>query len=203
MSAAPNTRPSLLVRLRAPDQQQAWTEFVEIYTPLVYGFCRQRGLQDADAADVTQEVMRALAGAMKDFDYQPNKGRFRAWLYTITRNKFNTFLDKRRRQPQGSGETTVQQFIEAQPCPETDVQWDRQYHQRLFEWACEQVRSEFQDKTWQAFWQTAVEGESGERVAKVLGLSVGAVYIAKSRVLARLREKVSEASDDTALLGQD
>ena len=202
MSQVPVTRTSLLFRLRDTANQQAWEEFVEIYTPLVHGFCFQRGLQDADAADLAQEVMRAVARNMPTFEYQPDKGTFRAWLFTITRNKFNSFLEKRRREPQGGGDTTTQERIEAQPCPETDARWERDFQQRLFDWACGQVQREFQATTWQAFWRAAVEDESGEDVARSLGLSVGAVYVAKSRVLARLRVKVQEASGDTALLAK-
>ena len=119
MNQAPITRPSLLVRLREPSNHAAWEEFVDLYTPLVHGFCRQRGLQEADAADVAQEVMQAVARSIGRFEYQPDKGTFRGWLFTVTRNKFNTFLEKRRRQPQGSGDTAVQQLIAEQPCPET------------------------------------------------------------------------------------
>jgi RNA polymerase sigma-70 factor (ECF subfamily) len=200
MSHSPTTRTSLLFRLRDPANQQAWEQFVEIYTPLIHGFCRQRGLQEADAADVAQEVMRAVARKMPTFEYQPDKGTFRSWLFTVTRNKFNNFLEKRRRLPQGADDTEAQKKIEAQVCSEADPRWERDFQRRLFDWACEQVRPLFQEATWQAFWRTTVEGESGSDVAKSLGVSVGAVYIAKSRVLARLREKVQEASGDTALL---
>jgi RNA polymerase sigma-70 factor (ECF subfamily) len=86
-----------LVRIRNAEDQRAWEEFVEIYTPLIYAFCRQRGLQDADAADVAQEVMRAVSRAIGGFDYQPERGRFRSWLFAITRSKFNNLLEKRRK----------------------------------------------------------------------------------------------------------
>jgi RNA polymerase sigma-70 factor (ECF subfamily) len=185
--------------LRDSANQQAWEEFVEIYTPLVHGFFCQRGLQAADAADLAQEVMRAVARTMPNFEYQPDKGRFSSWLFTISRNKFNSFLDKRRRAPFVSGGTDVQKQIEAQPCPEVDPIWERDFQRRVFSWACEQVRSEFQETTWQAFWRAGVEEQAVSAVAQSLGLSAGAVYVAKSRVLARLREKVEEASGDTAL----
>ncbi len=200
MSQVPTTRTSLLFRLRDAADQQAWEQFVEIYTPLIHGFCCHRGLQDADAADVTQEVMRAVARNMPKFEYQPEKGTFRSWLFTITRNKFNNFLSRRSHQPQGSGDTTMQRKIEAQPCPETDGRWERDFQERLFKWACSQIQPEFQEATWQAFWRTAVEEQPGNDVAQSLNMSVGAVYVAKSRVLSRLREKVQEASGDTALL---
>lgn len=193
---SPMTRPSLLLRMRNVEDAAAWEQFVEIYTPLVFGFCRNRGLQEADAADVAQDVMRAVSRSIGTFDYQPEKGTFRSWLFTVTRNKFNNFLEKRRHHPQGTGETVVLEFLDAQPCPEKDETWDVEYHRRLFEWACEQIRAEFNEKTWQAFWRASVNEESGEEVAKALGLSVGAVYIAKSRVRTRLRECVGAITGD-------
>ena len=196
MSIQPPTRPSLLLRVRSGTDERAWREFVDIYTPLVFGFACRRGLQEADAADVAQEVMRAVAKHMPSFAYQPDKGTFRSWLFTVTRNKFNNFLEARRRQPVGTGETAVQEYLEAIPSPEQDDSWDREYYERLFVWACEKVRAEFQEPTWKAFWQTAVQDKSGQEVAKDLGISVGAVYIARSRVTARIREKIQEVSEE-------
>lgn len=197
MNETPVTRPSLLLRVRDAKDDLAWAQFVEIYTPLIFGFCRGRGLQEADAADVAQEVMRAVSRSIGRFDYKPEQGTFRSWLFTVTRNKFNNFLEKRRAHPQGTGETVVQELLEAQPCPEKDGTWDVEYHRRLFEWACEQIRGEFNENTWQAFLRTATNEESGEEVAQALGMSVGAVYIAKSRVRARLRECVSNVAEDS------
>jgi RNA polymerase sigma-70 factor (ECF subfamily) len=197
MSGQPVTRPSLLIRVRDPGDQLAWQAFVAIYTPLIYGFCRRRDLQDADAADVAQEVMRAVARRMAEFEYQPDKGTFRSWLFTVTRSKLNNFLERLRRQPQGTGRTTIQEFLAAQPNPEQDAEWDRDYRQRLFEWACREVRDEFEDATWQAFWQMAVEGKAGAVVAASLRLSVGAAYVAKSRVLARLRAVIKDIDEDS------
>jgi RNA polymerase sigma factor (sigma-70 family) len=184
------TRRSLLLQLRDACNAEAWEQFVEIYTPLIYGFCRQHGLQDADAADVSQEVMRAVAQAIGRFEYDRRRGRFRNWLFTVTRSKLNNFLARRQREPQGSGSTTVQQFLEAQPSAAEESGWDIAYHRRLFEVVAEQVRAEVHESTWQAFWQTVCEERDGKAVAQNLGLSVGAVYIAKSRVLARLQERM-------------
>src|SRR5689334_7523543 len=108
-SHAPVTRCSLLLRIRNAEDQRAWEEFVEIYTPLIYSFCRQRGLQDADSADVAQEVMRAVSRAIGGFEFQPERGRFRSWLFVITRSKFNNFLEKQRKQPRGMGDTAVKE----------------------------------------------------------------------------------------------
>ena len=184
------TSRSLLLRLRDARNAEAWEQFVEVYTPLVYGFCRQHGLQDADAADVSQEVMQAVAHAIGRFEYDPQRGRFRNWLLTITRNKLRNFLAKQQQEPHSTAETTPLQSLEAEPATEDDSNWDLAYHRRLFEVAAEQVRPEVQHSTWQAFWQTVCEEKDGKAVARSLGMSVGAIYIAKSRVLARLRERI-------------
>ena len=96
MPPAPETRPSLLLRLRDPGDGEAWQLFVDLYAPLVYGLARKRGLQDADAADLTQEVFRSVADAVRRLEYDPRKGTFRGWLYTVTRNKIYNFLSGQR-----------------------------------------------------------------------------------------------------------
>ena len=194
MAEAPTTRLSLLLRICDAKDSQAWTQFVDLYAPLVYGFARKHGLQDADAADLTQDVLRAVAGAIGKLNYDPRRGSFRGWFFTVVRNKLRNFLSARKRQDQGSGDTGVQNRLEAQPSPEEDEGdlWTQEYEQRVFAWAAEQVRSSFQDSTWQAFWQTAVDGQQPKDVAQRLGMTVGAVYIAKSRVLAKLKEQIQE-----------
>jgi RNA polymerase sigma factor (sigma-70 family) len=197
MEQSPATRASLLVRLRDPLDKEAWGQFVELYAPVVYGFARKRGLQDADAADLMQEVFRSVAGAAGRLEYDPKRGSFRGWLYTVTRNKIYTFLDSQRRQVRGSGDSGAQQRLEEQAHPDgTDDVWDQEYERSAFEWAAERVRGEFQEATWQAFWLTAVEGQSAKDVGRRLGMSPGAVYVAKSRVIARLREEVRELEQE-------
>ncbi len=190
MSTPPVTRASLLVRLRDPGDAVAWSEFVELYAPLVYGFARKRGLQDADAADLMQEVLRAVARAIGRLEYDSRKGTFRAWLFTISRNKVFSFLDAQRRQVRGTGDTGVANRLGETPAPEDESLWDQEYERRLFAVAIEKVKPEFQPTTWQAFWQTAVDNREPKAVAAGLKMSVGAVYVAKSRVMARLREEV-------------
>ncbi len=189
------TRASLLVRIRDPHDADAWSRFVSIYAPLVYGFARRRGLQDADAADLTQEVLRALNTSSPRFKYDPARGTFRGWLFTVTRNKLNTFLSKRRRQASQETSLDGQSEVLARPEEEESV-WTRDYEERLFACAVEAVRESFQETTWRAFWMTAVEGEEPRSAALALGMSLGAVYIAKSRVLARIKEQIQELSVD-------
>jgi RNA polymerase sigma-70 factor (ECF subfamily) len=187
------TRPSLLVRIRDAGDGQAWSQFVRVYSPLVYRYVRRRGVQDADAADVTQDVLRTIARSIGRFDYDRRKGSFRSWLMSVARSRLCDFLADRGRQTCGSGETGVQRLLEEQPdaADEQEI-WEQEYQRCLFNWAAEQIRDEFQDSTWQAFWQTSVEGKDTRQVARSLDMTVGAVYIARSRVLARLRKQIEQ-----------
>jgi RNA polymerase sigma-70 factor (ECF subfamily) len=197
----PTTRRSLVLRLRNPGDEAAWGEFVEIYEPLVYRLARNKGLQDADARDLCQEVFRAVASAIERWDPDPAKGRFRAWLFRIARNLLVNFLADQRRHPRGSGSTSVREMLEAQPNKDcqAEAEFRAELQRRAFRWAAQRVQSEFTDSTWQAFWRTGVENRPIAVVAKELGLSTGAVYIARSRVLARLRHEVEQLTDDTGL----
>lgn len=191
------TRPSLLIRIRDARDREAWGQFVDFYAPLIYDMARRRGLQDADAADLTQEVLRSLAGAVARLDYDPGRGTFRGWLYTVTRNALNSFFESQRRQPRGSGDSSVQSWLENQPEPEDEsAVWDHEYHRRLLVLAAERVRPSFEEATWQAFWQTAVLGRPAREVGLALGMSVGAVYVARSRVLSRLKEHLRHLENE-------
>jgi RNA polymerase sigma-70 factor (ECF subfamily) len=188
------TRASLLLRLRDPQDSAAWQQFVELYGSLVYSFARKRGLQDADAADLTQDVFQAVAQSAGRWTYDRSQGTFRGWLYAITRNKVGKFLQRQQSQARGSGDTNAQLLLAEQAAPEAEADraWEHEYQQQLFRVAAEQVRDTVAATTWQAFWQTAVEGKSAAAVARRLGLSVGAVYVARSRVLARMTEHIQE-----------
>jgi RNA polymerase sigma factor (sigma-70 family) len=200
MAEIPTTRASLLFRIRDGRDGLAWSEFVEVYGPLVYAYGRRHGLQDADAADLTQDVLLAVAGAVGKFAYDPARGLFRSWLLTVARTKLSTLRGRLARQDRGSGDTATANQLDELPDRAGDdpdaAEWDRDYQQRLFEWAAEKVRAEFTEKTWQAFWRTAVEHATPADVAAAVGLSVGAVYMARSRVTSRLREYVEWARCD-------
>ena len=193
MGDAPLTRPSLLLRVRDPADRDAWREFVALYGPLVYQFARKCGLQDADAADVTQNVLQALTGAVQRLDYDRRRGSFRGWLFGVVRNQLCNYQTRQGpTTPRGSGDTGVQELLEQQPEREHDEEalWEEAYERRLFEWAAERVRADFAEATWQAFWQTAVEGKGAKETARALGMTVGAVYTAKSRVLDRVKRAI-------------
>src|SRR5437763_1163746 len=157
---APITRASLLIQIRDGTNQAAWQEFVGLYAPVVYGFARKRGLQDADAADLMQDVLRSVAVAAPRLEYDRSRGTFRGWLFTVTRNKVFNFLDGQRHLPRGTGDSGAQRRLEEEPGRDglPDADWEREYQKRLSARAMEQVRGEFQPATWQAFWGTAVEG---------------------------------------------
>src|SRR5262245_5253193 len=186
------TRASLLIQIRDGSNHVAWQEFVNLYGPMVYGFARNRGLQDADAADLMQDVLRSVSSAIGRMDYDRKQGTFRGWLFTITRNKVFTFLSARRIRPQGSGDSTTNRLLAEEPDGSGDGQdaWDVEYQRRLAGLAMERVKGEFQVNTWRAFWLTSVEGVSAADAGKQVKMSPGAIYVAKSRVLARLREEV-------------
>ena len=194
-----STRASLLLQLRDARNSAAWDQFAEIYSPIVFGFCRNQGLQDADAADVSQEVMRAVALAMEKFEYDRQRGKFRNWLLTVTRSKLNNFFSSRQRRDVARGNTSIQNLIDRAPTAGEQSSWDKEYHGRLFHWACEQVKPTVQESSWQAFWRTTMDQDEAAAVAADLKLSVGAVYVAKSRVLARLRENIQSVDEGAEL----
>lgn len=188
---SPLTRASLLVQIRDGANHGAWQEFMKLYSPVVYGFARKRGLQDADAADLMQDVMRSVSSAIGRLDYDRKQGSFRGWLFTITRNKVFNFFSARKIRPQGSGDSSTNRLLEEQPdSGDGSDEWELEYQKRLASLAMERVKHEFQPNTWQAFWLTAVEGVAAAEAARQVGISPGAVYVAKSRILARLKEEV-------------
>ena len=191
MPHVPPTQPSLLVRLKDAHDREAWERFVDLYAPLVYAFVRKRGLQDADAADLTQDVLRQVASAAKSLIYDPRRGSFRGWLFTVVRNRLTDHWRAAARDVCGSGDSSQWRQASEQLVSESDsAEWDAAYERQLLECAAQQVRADFSAATWSAFWQTAIEGREGKVVAEELGLTVAAVYLAKGRVMARLKEQV-------------
>jgi RNA polymerase sigma factor (sigma-70 family) len=196
MPESPTTQPSLLVRLRNDRDEQAWTQFVDLYAPLLYDYARRHGLQDADAADLMQIVLRVIVSAIRRLDYDPQRGSFRGWLFTIVRSQLFNFRRRKHEFCRGTGDSSTQRLLEEQPAPQEEASaWDAEYEQRLFAWAVQQVRPQVRETTWQAFWQTSVEGKSGKEVAAALGLSVAAVHLAKSRVMVRLRAVLQQTRE--------
>src|SRR5438034_1380785 len=160
MAEFPSTRASLLLRLRDPQDEAAWREFVQLYAGLVYGYARKQGLQDADAADLTQEVLGAVAGAVGRLDYDPNRGAFRNWLFTIVRRKLSNWRRTERNRGGNGNQVALERLAEQWPAPEKEpAQWEADWQQRVFAWACAKVRADVTETTWQAFSRTFIDGQ--------------------------------------------
>lgn len=201
MAADVPTRPSLLIRLRNAGDEAAWSQFVAIYTPLIFAFCRGRGLSEADAGDVSQDVLRAVAGALPRFNYDPERSSFRNWLFTVVRSKLNNYFTAQARQPRLAGETTLRQYTDTEPDRALEESWQREYQANLVRWAAGQIQPEFKVQTWDAFWRTAIQGEPAEAVAADLGLTINALYIARSRVTSRLKQAIQSIEEGATFEG--
>lgn len=200
MAGDVRTRASLLARLRNAEDEAAWSQFVAIYTPLIFGFCRGRGLSETDAGDVAQEVLKAVVRAIPRFEYEPRRSSFRNWLFTVVRSKLNSFFAAQARQPRLAGETTLEQFVANEPDTELEERWQRDYQENLVRWAAGRIQGEFQTSTWNAFWRTAMRGEPVETVAGELGLTLNAIYIARARVTNRLRQTIQNIEESATFM---
>jgi RNA polymerase sigma factor (sigma-70 family) len=192
MGTPSETRVTLLGRLRAaPSDPEAWGEFVQWYGQKIYGWCRNWGLQEADARDVTQEVFLKLSARMQDFRYDP-KGSFRAWLKTVSHHAWQDYLAKQRRPGQGSGSPGVAQRLAAVEAREDLEKWmEAAGDQELLKEASFRVRLRVEPRTWDAFHLLALEGRSGAETAKLLGMKVGTLFVARSKVQRMLRDELA------------
>jgi len=197
MNELPQTRQSLLIRL-GQGTEDGWEEFLTVYEAAIFQYCRRKGLQDADSRDVTQDVLLAVHKRVDTWDADASRGTFRGWLFRTARNIIVDSLNDRCRQPQAGGGSGVAGILAELPQAESEeaTLFLMEYRKSLFEWAAAQVRSEVHQNTWKAFCMTAVEGSQPEQVAKELGVSVGSVYAAKCRVVARLRTTISRLDED-------
>ncbi|TWU57994.1 RNA polymerase sigma factor [Rubripirellula reticaptiva] len=191
----PTTRPSLLVRLKDTRDHEAWTDFHAVYEPVIYAMCRRRGLQDADAREIVQEVLMAVSRSIANFTNHGD-GTFRGWLSRITRNATIDALRKsasRRETIDASGVMRHLEIIAADNVnDETTEEFDWDRRQQLFRWAAAEVRQRTGETNWIAFWKSSVDGLSISDVAKELGIGEGAVYVARCRIIKRIRELVDD-----------
>lgn len=186
---------TLLDQLRS-GRPEAWERLVRLYSPVVYRWCRRSGLAAEDAADVLQEVLSAVMLHLPDFHRDRPEGSFSGWLATITRNKVRDHFRRRHGRAEAQGGSTAQRQLSEVPQPpepsEECIRPDAESAAWLSRGALETIRAEFEARTWQAFWQTTVDGQPPAHVAADLEMSVPAVYMAKSRVLRRLRQVMGE-----------
>jgi RNA polymerase sigma-70 factor, ECF subfamily len=193
-----STSSSLLGRVKQ-HEAEAWNRFAELYTPLVYRWARQCGLQSSDAADVVQEVFTTVARKIDGFRYDGPQDSLRGWLWTITRNQVRLYFRRRKERPAAIGGSTANYLLQQHAFeeshsselieqPQEPAGFDS--HTSLVHRAVALIRQDFQPRTWQAFWQVVIEGRPAVEVAEQLGLTPGAVRQAKFRVLSRLQSEL-------------
>lgn len=189
MNGMPETRASLIIRLPGGEDLEAWRDFTETYEPFVYRFARRQGLQDADAREVVQEVFLGVSRAVRDWEPDEQRARFRTWLFRIAKNQLLSLLHRRRESMLDSaGWDEVGAAIEdGQPF---DAREEQDYRREVFRWACTRVQANVKPVNWSAFWETSVMGRGVDEVAASLGMSRGSVYVARSRVIKKLREEI-------------
>jgi len=190
-----NTRITLLHRLRDHDDDKSWSEFVEIYTPLLFAYCRKREIKLQEITDIVQEVFRSVSLAMGRFQYDPDKGRFRAWLFTVLRNTIVTYFNKANRAPITSRETQLVNRMESHLQEET-TDWDHDYRLRLLNWAMKKIQPEFSERNWTIFTETALHERSVDDVAAKFGMKNNTVTVTKYRITQRLRQVIQSVDPE-------
>jgi RNA polymerase sigma-70 factor (ECF subfamily) len=191
------TRRSLLVRLRRdPSDPNAWAELVRHYGPRIHAWCLRWNLQEADAQDVTQDVLLKLAKAMRDFNYDPSRS-FRAWLKTLTNHALSDFLESRQRAAQGSGDSQVIDMLHSvEARADLLLRLEEEFDRELLEEAMTRVRLRVEPQTWEAFRLTALEGLSGAEAAERIPMQVAQVFVAKRRVQKMLQDVVAKLDQE-------
>jgi len=186
-----STSIKLIYHLRDPSANAAWERFIELYTPLIYHWSSKRGLSGGDAADLVQDVLMTILQRIGEFD-PTGPGRFRGWLRTITLNRVADFYRRQKLRRETEGGSILNTMAEVS---DADLWEDREYRLYLVSRTLELLRSEFHDITWQAGYAQLVEGGSANDAALTFGITVNAAYIAKSRLLARLRDELDGLLD--------
>lgn len=187
------TRASLILRLRNVDDVAAWDEFTELYGPVVFRVARGRGFQTADAENLVQEVLFAVAQSVSRWLEREDRGSFRAWLLKIARFEAADMLTRRATRPLGQDGVEGARLLGQVPSPDDiSSQLELAYRRAVFEWAGEKARDMVEETTWQAFWLTHVEGVSIAEAARRLGTRAGNIYFGRSRVMARIKELVRQ-----------
>ncbi len=188
-----STRASLILRLQDADDVTAWDEFVAIYGPVIYRVAISRGLHTADAENLVQEVLMAVAKSVTQWLDREDRGSFRAWLLRITRNETVDMMTERATRPLGRDGEAGDRILATLPAPsDLSRELDLEYDRTVFQWAANQVRETVADHTWDAFWLTSVEGIPVEQAAVKLNTRPGNVYFARSRVMARIKKIVQQ-----------
>ena len=189
------TSESLLVKLQSSRDHQAWSRFVDLYTPLLFFWARKSGVPSKDAADLVQEVLAIVFQKLPGFQYDRQRS-FRGWLRTITLNKYREWCRKRTVGAEPGTDSLLGNFPSSEKGPGiAETNWDITYQQSLVAQAMEILQTEFQPKTWQALQQFVLGRKKAAAIAEEAGLSVWTIYSAKSRLVSRLREELEGLLD--------
>ncbi len=196
-SNTPETRESLILRLQNPGDVCAWNEFAEIYSPVVYRVAMAKGFQAADAENIVQEVLLSVAKAITAWLQRADRGKFRAWLLRIASNEACDLMTARATRPLGTdGEQGQRLLAEVPDRGSLSALLELEHERAVFQWAANQVRGSIATQTWQAFWLTEVCGLPAHEVADSLATRVGNIYVARCRVMARIKELVTQYEDE-------
>lgn len=193
MHELPDTNESLIARVKDPRDAAAWSEFLAIYRPVVYRLARSRGLQHADAEDLAQQVFMSIVRAIERWEPGADMPPFWAWLYRIVRNAILRAVT-RKKPDKGAGSTSVQELLQETPEADEEVTaaFLRESRLEIFRWAGREIRGEFTAATWSMFWETSVKGRSIAETAATYDRSTGSVYMARYRVMQRIKERVGD-----------
>lgn len=187
----PETRSTLIVQLKSQQDEAAWWEFVRTYESFLQRLVERRGVPAMHVPDVTQQVLTAIARSIGSWQDDGQEASFRRWVNRVARNVVIKYMARERHHAGGQGGTEALQLLAEVPA-EQDTTLAKQYEHELIVWAAEQVREEFLDSSWRAFWATMIEGREVAQVAEELSLSIGSIYMSRSRIKKRIREKVAE-----------
>lgn len=197
MKSLSKTRYTLIGKLHDARDAEAWSQFTAIYQPVIFRFCRAKGLQHADATDVTQEVLAKISAAIENFDLSREKKNFRGWLYRITRNLVVDFIRKRDKDPLVQFDAGLELATSLSPNVDESAEFQRTFERQVFLLVSQKIRHHVKPETWEAFWETEVNRKPVADAARDLGMSTGAVYVARSRILARFKSEVEQALEGT------
>ena len=190
------TRQSLLLRAQT-GETDAWKDLTDLYRPLILGWLNRQGVPARDLEDLSQDILLSVVKHLPAFQHSGRRGAFRSWLRTIVSSRTTDYWragDAGKQAPGGSGATAALQQI-ADPDSDLNRQWDKEHDRYVLGCLLDLVEEEFEPTTLQAFRRLAIDGASGAEVAQELGLSVAAVYVAKSRVLQRIRQEAEGLID--------
>ncbi len=200
-SPQPMTSASLLLRIRDPKDRDAWREFEAVYAPFLRAWCRRKGVGTADSDDVVQEVLAVVARTINRFDYQREKGGFRAWLATVAARELRDHSTQRATRAESVGARPALASAWHEGLIDGDPDWAELFTTHILEAACNRVRPSFSPQTWHCFEATWLANREAGEVAEALGIPVHSVYVNKSRVLKRLEVEVRLLADDLPWLG--